>query len=113
VHLHQPQPDHLSADAGESFSLAEPALVESVLGAAGFDKVGFADVHEPVFYGRNVDSACDVVRSMAMTRDLLAGLDAAAAEAALVRLRALLLDHETADGVVFDSRAWIVTATRG
>jgi len=49
---------------------------------------------------------------MAMTRDLLAGLDAAAAEAALARLRALLLEHETADGVVFDSRAWIVTATR-
>lgn len=94
------------------FSLAETALVESVLGAAGFDKVGFADVLEPVFYGRNVDLACDVVRSMAMTRDLLAGLDAAAAEAALARLRALLLEHETADGVVFDSRAWIVTATR-
>jgi len=81
-------------------------------GAAGFDKVGFADVLEPVFYGRNVDLACDVVRSMAMTRDLLAGLDAAAAEAALARLRALLLEHETADGVAFDSRAWIVTATR-
>ena len=47
-----------------------------------------------------------------MTRDLLAGLDAAAAAAALARLRALLLEHEAAAGVVFDSRAWIVTATR-
>jgi hypothetical protein len=45
------------------FSLAEPALVESILGAAGVEKVGFADVHEPVFYWRTVDSACDVVRS--------------------------------------------------
>ena len=96
----------------DPFSLAEPALVESVMGAAGFDEVGFADVHEPVYYGRNVDSAYDVVRSMAMTRDILAGLDAAAAEAARARLHALILEHETADGVVFDSRAWIVAATR-
>jgi hypothetical protein len=45
------------------------------------------------------------------TRELLAGLDAAATERALRRLRAALAAHDTGGGVFFDSRAWIITAT--
>lgn len=36
----------------------------------------------------------------------------AAADRALKRLRAILDEHNTGHGVVFDSRAWIVTARR-
>ena len=39
------------ASGPDPFSLAEPARVESILGAAGFVEVAFADVHEPVYYG--------------------------------------------------------------
>ena len=52
------------------------------------------------------------MRDMKVTRDLLARQDAAAASRALARLRETLAAHETADGVLFDSRAWIVTARR-
>ena len=45
-------------------------------------------------------------------QDLLADLDAAAAERARARLRATLDAHTTESGVQFDSRAWIVTARR-
>jgi hypothetical protein len=43
---------------------------------------------------------------------MLARLDAAAAERTLSRLRQMLAAHETASGVLFDSRAWLVTAHR-
>jgi SAM-dependent methyltransferase len=100
------------APGSDPFSLADPATVESVLGAAGFADVGFADVQEPVYYGPDADVAYQIVRSFKTTSDLLAELDPAAAERALARLRTALAAHETRDGVWFDSHAWIVTARR-
>jgi SAM-dependent methyltransferase len=95
------------------FSLAEPDAVESILRPAGFNELSFVDVHEPVFYGADAETAYDVVCSMSSTRQVLASIDATAAELALTRLRRLLVAHETSQGVEFDSRAWIVTAKRG
>jgi hypothetical protein len=96
----------------DPFSLGDPATVESILGAAGFVDVGFTDVDEPVYYGPDAGTAQDLVRDMKMTGDLLAGLDPAATEAALARLRETLAAHETGHGVLFGSRSWIVTARR-
>jgi SAM-dependent methyltransferase len=93
-----------------AFSLADPAVVRSILGAAGFVEVAVTEVHEPVYYGPDAAAALDFVRDM--KRPLLARMDAAAAERALVRLREMLLAHETGGGVLFDSRAWLVTAER-
>ncbi len=39
-------------------------------------------------------------------------MDAVAAQRALARLRETLAAHETGEGVLFDSRAWIVSARR-
>jgi SAM-dependent methyltransferase len=89
---------------GGAFSLADPVVTERLLTAAGFTDVQVTDVREPVYYGPDADAACDAVRGLWMTRDLdPAGLD---------RLRAILANRQTADGVWFDSRAWIVTARR-
>jgi SAM-dependent methyltransferase len=93
------------------FSLADPAVAEDTLAAAGFAEVGFTDVHEPVYYGPDGATAYDFVLGLRDTRELLAGLDAATAEQALRRLRATLAAHDTGGGVLFDSRAWIITAT--
>ena len=101
------------ATGADPFSLGEPATVEAILGAAGFVDVGFTDVDEPVDYGPDADAALDLVRDMKMTGDLLAGLDPPAAERALARLRQTLAAHETTEGVLFDSRSWIVTARAG
>jgi len=83
-----------------------------ILTAAGFTEVGFADVREPVYYGPDAAVALDVVRGLRSTKDLLAGMDAAAAENALDRLRATLAAHQTGAGVLFDARTWIITARR-
>lgn len=94
------------------FSLADPAIAAGILAAAGFAEVGFTDVHEPVYYGHDSATAYDFVLGLRDIKELLANLDAAMAEHALQRLRATLAAHDTGGGVLFDSRAWIITARR-
>ncbi len=94
------------------FSLGDPAVAGGILAAAGFTEVGFTDVREPVYYGPDAAVALDVVRGLRGTKDLLAGMDAAAAESALDRLRATIAAHQTDAGVLFDARSWIITARR-
>jgi SAM-dependent methyltransferase len=95
-----------------AFALADPTLVVDVLEAAGFTEITAIDVHEPVCYGPDVATAYDFTIGLRSTRDVLAGLDAGATESALQRLRLMLAMHETEDGILFDSRSWIVTAVR-
>lgn len=102
-----------SPGALDPFSLADPVAVDALLRAAGFTDVAFTDVQESVHYGPDRATAYDLVRDLQMSAALLDGLDAAATERALARLRDTLAAHETADGVWFGSRAWIVTARRG
>src|SRR5262249_44031826 len=83
------------ATGPDRFSLADPGAVQSILAAAGFVDVGISEVREPVFYGPDAAAAFDLVRDMRMTRDLLARLDAVAAQRALARLRETLAAHET------------------
>ena len=94
------------------FSMADPAHVERILDYAGFSKVTFDEVHEPVFYGRDVDAALDFVTGFESTRQTLLGLDERSASEAVERLRQTLSTHQTSEGVWLDSRAWIVTAER-
>ncbi|MDT5128475.1 MAG: hypothetical protein QOH54_4119, partial [Mycobacterium sp.] len=94
----------------DPFSLAEPTVTEGILAAAGFAEVSFTDVHKPVYYGPDSATALDAVLRLLKYDDLLADLDAAAAEQARTRLRTTIDAHDTDGGVYFDSRAWIVTA---
>ena len=96
----------------DPFSLADPTVTEGILAAAGFAEVSFTDVHEPVYYGPDSATAFDAVLRLLKFEDMLASLDAAAAEQARTRLRTTLDAHNTDGGVYFDSRAWIVTAQR-
>jgi len=96
----------------EPFSLADPTNTRRILTAASFTDVGFTAVHEPVYYGPDPDAAHDAVLRLTHASDLLASLDAATAEHTVDRLHTTLTAHETGSGVLFDSRAWIVTARR-
>jgi SAM-dependent methyltransferase len=80
----------------EPFSLGDPQATRALLERAGFRGVGFEDVHEPVFFGDDVDAALDWTGRFA-------SLDEG-------ELRELLAAHATERGVLFDSRAWIVSA---
>ncbi|WP_206055086.1 class I SAM-dependent methyltransferase [Nocardia sp. CS682] len=95
-----------------AFSLGDPARVEDILTAAGFKDISITDLREPIYYGADPDAGVDAVRVLHMTTDLLSRLDADETQRALDRLRTTMAEHHTADGVWFDSRAWLVTAHR-
>jgi SAM-dependent methyltransferase len=101
----------ISAGAATPFSLGDPAITAGILSVAGFASIDFAEVHEPVFYGLDVDAAYDALLGLHLVKDPLARADVDA-DAALQRLRDLLETHMSADGVLFDSRAWIITGHR-
>ncbi|MGH6613245.1 class I SAM-dependent methyltransferase [Sphingomonas sp.] len=100
-------PTHVSP----AFSLADRAVTARILTAAGFTSIAFAEVHEPVFYGPTVDAAYEAVVDLFLAKDGQAE-PSSAIDDVHRRLRALLEAQLTADGVLFDSHAWIVTAHR-
>ena len=95
----------------DPFSLADPPAVTEILGAAGFADVAFTDVREPVYYGPDVAAALNWVRGFTCTSEVLKRLDPAVGARAVGRLSDALAAHTSDDGVWFNSRAWIVTAT--
>ena len=99
------------AHVSPAFSLGDLAVTSRILGESGFTSIDFADVHAPVFYGPDVDAAYDAVVALFLADDGCVESKEGKPEA-LKRLRALLEAHLTADGVLFDSRAWIVTARK-
>jgi hypothetical protein len=72
----------------------------------------FTDVHQHIYYGRDVAAALKWVRGFTCTKEVLARLGTVPKERALGRLREKLAAHASRDGVWFDSRAWIVKARR-
>ncbi len=94
----------------DPFSLADPATVRQILGAAGFTGAAFTDVCEPVCLGPDVATALDWVRGFSCTSEILQRLDRTAAAHAVRRLRETLAAHLGEDGVQFGARAWLVTA---
>jgi hypothetical protein len=94
------------------FALADSGIAEAMLLAAGFSEVHCLDLHEPICYGQDSVIACEAVRGLRSVRQALDALDADDTEAALLRLRRTLAAHQRPDGVWFDARAWLITATR-
>jgi SAM-dependent methyltransferase len=111
VAIHEALGSASPANVAPAFSLGDRAVTTRILTASGFDSIEFIDVHAPVFYGQDVDAAEEAVVALFLSQNR--AVDAGAAtNAVLTRLRALLAAHATADGVWFDSRAWIVSARR-
>lgn len=98
------------APAEGPFSLGDPSTVDDILRQVGFDNARFTDVHEPVYYGPDVDTAYELVVGLSEPGQLIAA--SADPDRALARLRDLISAHETENGVYFDSRAWIVSAVK-
>lgn len=103
--------DDRSSDAAPAFSLGDRAVTTRILTEAGFVSIDFAEVHEPAFYGPTLEAAQEAIVALFLPKDRLADPKEVVDER-LRRVRALLAAHLTADGVLFDSRAWIVTARR-
>jgi SAM-dependent methyltransferase len=96
--------------APDPFSLGDPTTTTAILEAAGFAGVAVTDVRRPVYYGPDADAALAWVGGFTSTKNALERLDDAGAADTLGRLRGLMAEHLSGDGVWFDSGAWIVTA---
>jgi hypothetical protein len=97
----------------DPFSLGDAEATAGLLKGAGFEGVRLEDVHEPVFYGNDLDAALAVVRGFQDTRAALASLSDGEAARTVERLREMLTAHHSDErGVVLDSRSWLITARR-
>ncbi|HVW34624.1 MAG TPA: methyltransferase domain-containing protein [Acidimicrobiia bacterium] len=94
------------------FGLADQGHATTVLTAAGFTDVAFADSVHPFNIGADVEGAYRFTAGLAPVKMLTADLDDAGRAEGLEKLRSVIADHETADGVVFGSAAWVMTARR-
>ncbi|MFI1995606.1 class I SAM-dependent methyltransferase [Actinoplanes sp. NPDC020271] len=92
--------------APEAFSLAGRGSTAAILASAGFVEVDFHDVREKVFHGPDADAAVAWISGFTCTKGFLD-------ERSRPRLRQVLQERASADGVWFDARAWLITATAG
>jgi SAM-dependent methyltransferase len=95
------------------FSLGDAEATAGLLEGAGFSDMHFADVHEPVLYGHDLDAALAFVLGFQDTTAALATLSDEDAVRTVERLRKMLASHYSDErGVVLDSRSWLITARR-
>jgi SAM-dependent methyltransferase len=99
-------------DAPTPFALADPERVRRILDAAGFDGAGFEPIDELIEFGSDADDALGFIRNIGIVEGLTQDLDAAARQQALDALQETVVAHERAEGVLFGSSAWLITATR-
>jgi SAM-dependent methyltransferase len=98
-------------DAPSPFAHSDPERVVDILTSAGFKAVRTDPLELPMRFGATADEAHEVLRQLLgwMTRDQ--GQDER--ESAFANLRKSLETHQTADGVIYRSAVWVITATRG
>ncbi len=98
---------------GDAFSLGDAEATAGMLAGAGFAEMRFEDVHEPVFFGHDLDAALGIVRGFQDTHAALARLSDDEAARTVERLREVLAAHYSDErGVALESRSWLITARR-
>ncbi|MBB5158492.1 class I SAM-dependent methyltransferase [Saccharopolyspora phatthalungensis] len=91
-------------------SLSDPDQVLELLTSAGLGDVRLKSLTEPMYFGRDVDDACQFIAGQFAW--MLDGLEAGTRQRALDNLRASMTDHQTDRGVLYDSAAWLIEAGR-
>lgn len=92
------------------FALADPDHVRGILTASGYREVEIEGISRPEWFGSDAaDAQAFVLGSLGW---LLDGLDERARARARDELLAWLAAHETDDGVLLGSAAWLVRATK-
>lgn len=98
------------AGAPGPFSLADPDLVQTTLTGSGFARIQVDGHSAPMYFGADRDEAFRFLSSLGLVRSSLDALSSVDRDAVLDGLRQSIAAHENAEGVLYDSAAWIVTA---
>ena len=93
-----------------AFSLADTSRVGALLSGAGFARIEFAKVDEPMLIGRDVDDVVEYERTSPSASQVLTGLSPAQAAELTRQVRDRLVEYESANGVTMRGAAWLVTA---
>src|SRR5664279_1892118 len=96
-------------DAGP-FSLSDPGRVCALLTTAGYTDIVVDGTTAPMCFGNDADDAHRLV--LGLMGWMLRGLDNAGRARAIDALHATMAAHETPNGVLFESAAWTILATR-
>ncbi|WP_283134676.1 class I SAM-dependent methyltransferase [Rhizohabitans arisaemae] len=107
-----PAPDPAPADRRGPESLADPDVVRTVLGKAGFTRITTTPVDAPQVMGRDAADAAEFVGGWGPIRFLLTGADQDTRSRAMESLAAALGRHQDGDAVRLRGAAWLVTAVR-
>jgi SAM-dependent methyltransferase len=94
------------------FGLADPELTGAALEAAGFDAVDCTAVDQPFWVGVDGEDAFGYFRETGIVRGMTQDLDDWRHGQAMDALHAAMVEHDTGDGVLFGSGAWLVTARK-
>jgi len=92
------------------FAQADPDQVRLVLGRAGLTDIEVLSIEEPMWLGADADDGYRFLQTFGITKGLTEGLAEYDRGRALEALRQTVTDHETPDGVLFGSAAWLVMA---
>ena len=95
------------------FGLADPDTVTEILHDAGFVDELVTSLTAPMWAGADADGAWAFMSEMGIVRGLTDGLDHETKTRAMSNLRHAIDTHETDDGVLFGSAAWLIMARKG
>ena len=101
-----------SPSAPGPFGLADDEHVRRTLGAAGFADVVLDAIDEPIEFGTDAEDALRFVKTLGIVKGLTEDLDDVTKARALDQLHDVVAAHETDEGVLLGSSAWLITARR-
>lgn len=97
-------------DAPGPFALADPDRARTVLVTAGFADIHLEPLHEPMWFGDDAEEAQRFISGLLGW--MLDGLDDTGRRRASDALRDTMAEHETPEGVFYESAAWLIRARR-
>ena len=86
--------------------------VRGLLSVAGYADIELCSVDDTVDMGADAGAAYAFLKSGGFVRGALEQVGDDRRDERLARMRALLVSHATADGVLFPASAWLITARR-
>jgi SAM-dependent methyltransferase len=99
-------------DVPSPFALADPNRVRTILEKSGYQEIDLEPVDEPIYFGVDADDAYGFMKTLGIVTGLSHDLDEAGRATADAALRETIAVHETDEGVLFGTAAWLISATR-
>ena len=108
---HVPMPDLGDPGAPGPFSMADPERLRGILSDASWGEILIEEVVRPMRMGDLVDDTMDYLRDSEIADALMQDVDQVTAARAWAAVKGALEAHATAEGIMLDGVAWLVSAT--